>query len=350
MSGALEGLGLDSDVLALASQEKQDLVLGRITRVDRGMYNVATQSDAKRATLSSALTAQPAPEERPAIGDWVLLDAEDVIEVVLQRRSAFRRGDADRLRAQVVAANIDVVFVVHAVNDEPNFRRLERELALAWESGATPVIVLTKSDDCDDAIALSQRFIAVAQDVEVVVTSAHQRRGLEDLVRFARPNRTVTFIGASGVGKSSLVNALLDEAVQEVKPVRESDGRGRHTTTHRELFSLTGGGVLIDTPGLRSLGMWQSDAGIAKVFADIQSLAQGCRFSDCAHEIEPGCAVMAAASVGEIDPARIANYKAMLAELDSLDRESEVRSRLDKQRRSKLFSRAAETQRQPTLP
>jgi ribosome biogenesis GTPase len=336
----LDRYGLDDRVRAVAFESGADLTLGRVTRIDRGVYTVVTENDTRRASLTGSLKDALEPEDRPAIGDWVLLGAEDVLEVVLDRGSAFRRGDSERLRAQVVAANIDVVFVVHAANDDPNLRRIERELALAWESGAVPVVVLTKSDECDAPESIKSRVSATALGVDVVVTSAYELVGLDALAEYARPNRTVAFIGASGVGKSSLVNALVDEAVQEVGAVRESDGRGRHVTTHRELFLLPGGGVLIDTPGLRSIGMWQSDDGIAKVFADVEELASGCRFSDCSHTIEPGCAVQVAVAAGEIDAARVQNYRSMLAELDTLDRESEIRSRLEKKRQPNVFSKA----------
>jgi ribosome biogenesis GTPase len=345
----LDAYGLDDRVRALAAEGGSDATLGRVTRIDRGFYSVITQRDTRRASLSGELKDAPEPEDRPAIGDWVLLGGDGVLEVVLDRRSAFRRGDAERLRAQVVAANIDVAFVVHASNDEPNLRRLERELALAWESGAIPVVVLTKADECASPDDVAERVTTGVRGVDVVITSAYQRVGLDALVEFARPNRTVAFIGASGVGKSSLVNALVDDDVQDVAAVRESDGRGRHTTTHRELFLLPGGGVLIDTPGLRTIGMWQSDEGISKVFADIEELASRCRFSDCTHSIEPGCAVRIAIDAGALDEARVKNYRSMLAELDALDRASEVRARLDKKRHAKMLSKAVRSmpQRKP---
>jgi ribosome biogenesis GTPase len=201
-------------------------------------------------------------------------------------------------------------------------------------------VVLTKLDTRDDVRADIEAVQSVAHGVDVVATSAYDHVGLDVLAAHARPNRTVAFIGASGVGKSSLVNALVEDAVQEVGAVRTSDGRGRHTTTHRELFLLPGGGVLVDTPGLRSIGMWQSDEGIAKVFADIEALAESCRFSDCTHDVEPGCAVLAAVEAGTLDPARVRNHRTMLRELDDLDRESELRARLERKRHGKILSKA----------
>lgn len=351
VASVLSDYGLDDRVRALAAEAigvgeggsgegdtSSSAELGRVARIDRGVYAVVTDSVMVRVALSSQLKETPEPEMRPAIGDWVLV-VDDSVVAVLDRRSAFRRGDAERVQAQVVAANVDTVFVVHDSADL-NVRRLERELALAWESGALPVIVLTKSDLVDDPGASAAAAAAAAPGLDVVVTSAFTGLGIDELAAFARPARTVAFIGASGVGKSSLVNVLLGEETQAIGAVRASDGRGRHTTSHRELFLLPGGGVMVDTPGLRSIGMWQSDDGIARVFPDIATLAEDCRFRDCAHDREPDCAVQAAVEAGTLDAGRLRNYREMLAELDHLDRESEVRSRLEKKRHSKILSRA----------
>ncbi len=333
----LRDYGFDERVSADAASVAGEV--GRVTRIDRGVYQVVTEHGVVRASLAGGLKDAPEPEDRPAIGDWVVI-VDDVVEVVLERRSAFRRGDADRLQAQVVAANVDVVFVVHAADEEPNLRRLERELALAFDSGARPVVVVTKVDVVAAIDEHLDEFARSAAGVDVLATSVVDGRGLDTLRSYATAGSTVAFIGKSGVGKSSLVNALLGEAAQVVGAVRESDGRGRHTTSHRELFVLPGGGVLIDTPGLRSIGMWQSDDGIALAFADVESLASGCRFRDCSHEHEPGCAVRSAVERGELDDARVANYRAMLAELDDLDRQSELRSRLERKRHAKILSKA----------
>lgn len=338
--------GLDDRVRALAAEiippdplgATARSALGRVARIDRGIYSVVTERDVVRVALSTPLKETLEPELRPAIGDWVVV-IDDTIAAVIDRRSAFRRGDADRLQAQVVAANVDIVFVVHVAH-EINPRRMERELALAWESGALPVLVLAKSDQIDDPDACLRAARGGAPGVDVVVTSAYTGHGIDELAAYARPARTVAFIGASGVGKSSLVNALLGDETQAIGAVRASDGRGRHTTSHREMFVLPGGGIMIDTPGLRSIGMWQSDDGIARVFPDIEALAARCRFRDCAHDREPECAVRGAVEAGAIDPGRLRNYREMLAELDHLDRESEVRARLEKKRHAKILSRA----------
>ncbi len=340
-SDLLRDYGVDDDIAAAASLRTG--VLGRVIRVDRGISTVVTEVGIRRAAVGAALRSAATMEERPTIGDWVMIDRRDdgdVIDSILPRRSAFRRGDAERMRAQVVAANIDVVFVVHAASAEPNLRRIERELALAWESGATPVIVLTKADLCSDHAQAVAALAPSAPGVEVLVTSVPDALGIDALAAYARPNRTVAFIGASGVGKSTLVNALLGDDVQETAAIREADGRGRHTTSHRELFVLPAGGIVIDTPGLRAIGMWQSDDGIARAFPDIEECAGRCRFSDCAHDVEPGCAVREAVAAGELAPERLRNYRDMLRELDALDTEAEQRSRLEKKRSAKILSRA----------
>lgn len=338
----LSDYGFDDEIAAAASGRSG--ALGRVIRVDRGISTVVTDAGIRRAAVGAVLRSAATMEERPTIGDWVMIDRRDdgdVIDSILPRRSAFRRGDADRMRAQVVAANIDVVFVVHTASTEPNLRRIERELALAWESGATPVIVLTKADLCTDHATAVAALAPSAPGVEVLVTSVPDAIGIEALAAHARPNRTVAFIGASGVGKSTLVNALLGAEVQETAAIREVDGRGRHTTSHRELFVLPAGGIVIDTPGLRAIGMWQSDDGIALAFPDIEAFAARCRFSDCAHDVEPDCAVQAAVAAGEVAPERLRNYRDMLGELDALDLEAEQRSRLERKRGAKILSRAA---------
>ncbi len=312
------GAGVDAD----------DARVGRITRIDRGVYLVVTGDGEQPMSLAGELKDRKDPIDRPTIGDWVAVDAhDDVITALLARRSEFLRGDIDRMQAQVVAANIDVVFVVHAGDAEPNARRLERELVLAWQSGAVPVLVINKADLAVDGAEAARRVLTPsAPHVDVVVTSARTDLGIDQLAAYGRPHRTLAFIGASGVGKSTLVNALLGSEVQATKATRETDGRGRHTTVARALFVLPGGGVLVDTPGLRSVGLWRSDEGLALAFADIEELARQCRFSDCTHDHEPGCAVR-----GVIDAERLAHWRRLADELDRLDDEAEARGRVVKQ-------------------
>jgi ribosome biogenesis GTPase len=309
----LARLGWD-DALAAAATDahpEPNARPGRVARVDRGWATVLTGVDAERVQLAG---------HEVTTGDWVLVERGKIV-VVLPRRSAFVRGDAGDSRTrrpQVVAANVDLVFVVQSLNTGPNLRRLERELVLAFESGATPVVVLSKADlvspdEIDEATRVAR---SAATDVEVVVTSAVTRTGLERLRALAAPDRTVALIGASGVGKSRLVNGLVGDEVQAIGAVRDADQRGRHTTTARELVELPTGGWLVDTPGLRSVALWDADVGLARVFSDIEGLATRCKFANCSHSTEPGCAVRGAIEHGELDPTRYEHYVRLDQELD----------------------------------
>ena len=316
---ALVSLGWDATLAdaAAADVEHADAIPGRVARVDRGWATVMTATETVRAQLAG---------HSVATGDWILVEDGKVV-ATLPRRSAFVRGDAGDGRArrpQVVAANVDLVFVVQSLTSGPNIRRLERELVLAFESGATPVVVLSKADladrsDIDAAIEIAR---AAAADVEIVVTSAITGVGLERLRALAGPGRTVALIGASGVGKSRLVNGLVGDSVQAIGEVRENDQRGRHTTTARELVALPGGGWLVDTPGLRSVALWDADEGLSRVFSDIEALAARCRFRDCSHGPEPDCAIRAAIERGDLDPARFEHYQKLDRELDDNARSS----------------------------
>jgi ribosome biogenesis GTPase len=309
VQNALSAVGWNDDVAQRFDGRETP---ARVTRIDRGRATVTTADGPAFADLGGHTVAT---------GDWVLLDGDTIIAVI-DRSSAFVRGDTIEgvaREAQVVAANIDVVFVVHPLSGELNVRRLERELVLAFESGAQPVVVLTKADLARDS-DIEQAVVAAhsaASDIDVVVASAREGRGMDVLHDYARPNRTVALIGASGAGKSTLVNKLVGSDAQATGEVRESDQRGRHTTTSRDLVLIPGGGVLIDTPGLRSVALWGSEDGFNRVFSDIEAWATQCRFSDCAHGAEPDCAVQAAIALGELDPARLDHYRKLETELTS---------------------------------
>jgi len=288
---------------------------GRVVRVDFVRATVVTEHVSVRAVPGDTSVT---------VGDWVVLDGERVVDV-LPRRSSFVRGDpmdGTARGAQVVAANIDTVLVVQALVPGVNQRRLERELVLAFESGAEPVVVLTNADLVaeSDVVDAADRAGAAAPDIEVVVTSVPTDRGFERLHELARPHRTLALIGASGVGKSSIVNHLVGAEVQDTGAVRANDKRGRHTTTARELVLIPGGGVLIDTPGLRAVSLWVADEGMSRAFADVEALAAQCRFSNCSHTLEPGCAIRAAMERGELEPARFEHYLRLNNELDDAER------------------------------
>ncbi len=318
---ALDALGWDERLATLVDDAGPPAAApGRVARVDMGLVTVLMGSDTVRATPG---------DDHVATGDWVLVEDNRVV-AVLPRRSTFVRGDPMEGKAvgpQVVAANIDVVLIVQSVLNGPNVRRLERELVLAFESGATPVVVLNKADLIEDDEAIDAAAIAatVAAGVDVVLTSTVTGDGIDELRALARGNRTIALIGASGVGKSTLVNALVGTDVQAIGDVRENDQRGRHTTTARELVLLPGGGVLVDTPGLRAVSMWDADEGFSRAFADIEELAARCRFSDCSHTLEPDCAVRTALTKGELDPARFENYLQLDSELDAAERKRQAR-------------------------
>jgi ribosome biogenesis GTPase len=338
----LATLGWDDAFAQAAREAARDLErpteAGRVARLDRGMATVLLADAAVRAALV------PGDETvTVATGDWVLVEDahgdEPIIVARLPRRSAFVRGDpfdGVALDAQVVAANIDTVFVVQSLTNGPNLRRLERELVLAWQSGATPVIVLTKRDLVEgnapvhDAL---ETVAAIAPNVPIVVTSSVTGEGIDTLQSYAANGRTVALIGASGVGKSTLVNQLVGEDVQATSGVRERDQRGRHTTTARELVVLPAGGVLVDTPGLRAVLLWDADEGLERAFADVEALANECRFRDCRHDREPECAVRRAAETGDLDPQRLASYQRLTAERDRQAATVEEQARRDRPRR-----------------
>lgn len=319
------------------------LTPGRVIRSDRGFVFVQTETGLAVARPATRLVKSADDGGLPVVGDWVMLggdETEPLVEVVLERSTAIVRRDPGRsARGQVLAANVDVVFVTHPLADEPNLSRIERELALVWDSGARPVIILTKADLSEDAGAAREAVEAIAPGVDILVTSAAQGSGIADVTGYLTRGLTAVLIGPSGSGKSTLVNALADEDVQETREVRVSDGRGRHTTVSRELIVLPGGGLVIDTPGLRAVGMWDSSEGLAQAFSDIDALAAGCRFRDCRHEGEPGCAVEAAVDAGELPERRLASFRELQAEIAHVNVELDVRARLDKKRDDKMLAR-----------
>jgi len=292
-------------------------------------HAVIVQRGFRRSALAGA--------DFPVVGDWLALEPVDhdraALREVLPRISRFARGDQFARRTlggaqeQVVAANIDTVVIVAALAHDLNLRRLERYLTLAWASGAAPVVLLNKADLCDDLPARLAEVQAIAGDAPVLTSSAVQGDGLDALAGYLVAGRTMVLLGSSGVGKSTITNALLAEERQSVKSVREGDSRGRHTTTARELFELPGGGLLIDTPGMRSLELAESEDGLELAFADIEALAAQCRFSDCSHEVEPGCAIRAAIESGELKQDRLQARRALHRELGVVARATDVAAR-----------------------
>lgn len=325
---ALSELGGDEDTLHVmreAVPSARDERLGRVMRIDRGWSTIRTPDGVD--PIGSRVVRVRNVGADVCVGDWVVLDAVDErIEFVAPRRSALmRRASSDDMRAvpQAIAANLDTVILVHAVTSEPNPRRLERELVLAYDSGAQPVIVLTKSDAVSAADAERMRDIVcgVAVGVPVHVVSAAHGIGVEPLHIYGTERRTIVVLGASGVGKSTLVNALVESEAQQTGEVRDGDQRGRHTTVAVTMLPLPSGGWLIDTPGVRAVSLWTSGHGIERAFADVFELMDRCRFRDCKHVAEPGCAVRDAVTAGSLDEARLESMRRLVAEEAALEAE-----------------------------
>lgn len=337
----LTRLGWNTSLQSSIETFGSDLTPARVVAVHRGLFALAGHPRALRAELVGRLQADPDPLAHPAVGDWVAVDPGGRIAGLLPRTSQLVRRAAGRAHAaQVVAANMDLVLVVTAIEDDFNPRRLERYLAVAWDSGASPAVVLTKCDLGDPANVLAV-VADLAPGVPVVATSAALGLGLDELCALVGAGRTAVLVGSSGVGKSSLVNALLGEERQKTLPVRDADRRGRHATTHRELFELPGGGLLIDTPGMRLLGIFDDDGGMDTAFADIDALAADCRFRSCAHADEPGCAVTEA-----IDPERLAGWRKLQRELAHAERKLDrSAARAEKERWKAVHRRMRERRR-----
>ena len=278
----------------------------------------------------------------PTVGDYVSVqyveNGDSLILSTQPRTTVFTRRAAGPVPVdQAVAANFDYVFILQSLNQDFNPNRLERYLTLSWQSGATPVVLLTKADLQEDYWDYLTRAERVAMGVNVHVVSAHSGQGLARLNAYLQPGKTVVFLGSSGVGKSSLVNALAGEAVMAVSAIREDDSKGRHTTTHRQLITLKSGVMIIDTPGMRELGMWEVSEGLGDAFSDVEVFVGKCRFSDCSHTSEPGCAVRAAIEAGELDPGRWERYRKLKEE--SVDQDELLRRKREWSKGVAKFSR-----------
>ncbi|SCL15635.1 ribosome biogenesis GTPase [Micromonospora nigra] len=318
----LTALGWDADRAAHHRRRRTDHRPGRVARVDRGVCTVLTADGPVRASLGGAVLAAAARDLTclPCAGDWALLgtwpDGRVTVEVVLPRRTALIRRTAGKdASGQVLAANLDAAAVVEPVHPEPDVGRIERLLSLAHESGARPLVVLTKADLAADPAAVARQLAGVAPGVPVLAVSAERGTGLDPLRAEVAPGRTLGLLGPSGAGKSSLVNALAGTVVMPTQAIRRVDGKGRHTTTWRSLVPVPGGGAVLDTPGVRAVGLLDGSAGLDRAFADIAELAAGCRYADCTHESEPACAVREALAAGDLPVRRWESWRRLQREV-----------------------------------
>ncbi|EDY55428.1 MULTISPECIES: ribosome small subunit-dependent GTPase A [Streptomyces] len=331
---ALAPYGWDEDWAdAFAPYEPEGLLPGRVVRVDRGQCDIVTADGMLRA--DTAFVTPNDPMRVLCTGDWAVVEPAGnprYVRTYLPRRTAFVRSTSSkRSEGQILAANVDHAIVAVSLAVELDLGRIERFLALAWESGAQPVVVLTKADLVPDAATLShlvQDVETTAPGVPVLTVSALDGEGLDVLAAVASGGTTV-LLGQSGAGKSTLANALIGEDMMAVQATRDADGKGRHTTTTRNLLALPGGGVLIDTPGLRGVGLWDAETGVAQVFAEIEELGRQCRFHDCAHESEPGCAVLAAIDSGELPERRLESYRKLIRENQRIVAKTDARLRAE---------------------
>jgi len=322
----------------------QGYTVGRVALEHKHIYRVYTENGDMLAEVAGKMRFNATGrEDYPAVGDWVVIserpgEGKAIIHAVLPRKSKFsRKAAGNTTEEQIVASNVDTIFLVNALNKDFNVRRIERYLILAWESGANPVVILSKADLCDDIAEKVAEVEAVAFGVPIHVISSETEHGIEELEPYLQNGQTIALMGSSGVGKSTLVNRLFGHEILVTSGIREGDDKGKHTTTHRELCVRPQGGLLIDTPGMRELQLWTADEGFQDSFQDIESLAEQCRFRDCQHQKEPGCAVRQALQDGTLDQGRYQNYSKMQRELAFLARKEDKRAQLaEKQKWKKI--------------
>jgi ribosome biogenesis GTPase len=341
----LDALGFDEFFrAAFDSLIETNLMPARVCAASREHYRVLTAAGSCEARLRGRLRRSLRPDDRPVVGDWValqLLDggAQGSIAHVLPRRGALQRRRPGASEPQLMAANLDYVLIVSALNRDLEPRRIERALAQVWEAGAQPVILLTKRDLCPDWSEQARALSLVAGEVHVHALCAHDDSVETALQSYLAPGKTLALIGSSGVGKTTLTNRLLGGAALDTQPARAGDDKGRHTTTQRELFVLPNGALLIDTPGMRELGLWEASDGLDRTFADVAGLIERCRFSDCRHQHEPGCAVQAALVSGALNLARYESFEKLEQELAHQVQKSEPRARIERRHKQRAVQR-----------
>ena len=319
--------------------------LGRVVGQYRDLYKIYTEDGEIIATLSGSNYHNSKKADFPVVGDWVKYerynkDSNAIINKVYDRKTVLSRKQAGKKEEeQIIAANIDIIFIVTSLNHDFNPRRLERYLTIAWDSGAKPIIILNKSDLSNDIDKYIKEVEEIAFNTPYIVSSCVNQSGLEEIKEKIKPDKTAVLIGSSGVGKSSIINYLLDNEKQDVKTIREDDDKGRHTTTNRELFIIPSGGVIIDTPGMREIQLWVNKDSLGQVFNEIESLAKNCKFNDCSHTHEPGCAVKKAVKENILSEERLENYFKMQREIEYQKlKEKYSANRAEKIKWDKLFN------------
>lgn len=344
----LELLGWNSFFAkSFESHSQVGYTVGRVAQEHKNTYILYTEQGEISAEVTGKMRyLASSRQDFPAVGDWVAISVRDAskratIHAVLPRKSKFSRKIAGtKTDEQIVAANIDTVFLVSGLDRDFNRRRIERYLILVWDSGAHPVIILNKADLCDDIEERREEVEAIALGVPVIILSAAKNQGLNALTPYLSKRKTAALLGSSGVGKSTLTNQLIGKQVQVVGEVRQGDDRGRHTTTHRELLVLPSGGLLIDTPGMREVQIWAGEESLQETFADIETLAKQCRFHDCQHDTEPGCAVRQALEDGTLDYQRFLNHQKLQKELDYLVRKQDQKAQLAEKEKWKKITKS----------
>lgn len=324
----------------------QGFKIGRVFAEHTHIYKLYTEIGEVLGEISGKMLHETiSREDFPAVGDWVVISLREqekraTIHKILPRKTKFSRKIAGvTTEEQILASNIDTVFLVNALNNDFNIRRIERYLILAWESGANPVIILSKADLCNDIEDIISQVELVAIGVPIHIISSINKEGIEELNEYFKPGNTVALLGSSGVGKSTLINCLLGEEVQETQGLRNDD-RGRHTSTYREIFILPNGGLIIDTPGMRELQLWNNGSeGISEAFEDIETLSKQCFFNDCTHNKEPNCAVKSALYNGTLDRNRFENYKKLQKELLFIEKKQNAMTRLIEKKKQKFTSK-----------
>lgn len=334
MKERLLELGLSDEILNEFKNYCDSGYLGRVIAEYRGLYKVATELDDILAKVSGRfINATEATSSYPAVGDWVIVDrtlkhtGEGIISNVMPRKSSVSRKVAgQRTDEQIIASNIDYLFICMSINNDFNLRRLERYITIGWNSGAIPVIVLTKIDLCNDLDNIKNQIENIAMGIDLLYVSSFDGQGMEDINKYLVKGKTIAFIGSSGVGKSTLINYLFGEEKMLVSSIREDDNKGRHTTTHRELIVIKDKGIVIDTPGMREIQLLEDIEGINDSFSEIIDLAKECKFTDCKHLNEPGCAVKKAIDEGSILNERLGSYNKLIKEAKYIERKNDIKA------------------------